>query len=361
MYKPALTLAIALALVAGCATHPEPSPNWVIMPAPQLPIEPAPEKPSLLPELQLVPVPPPAPVPPAPLVRDGDWVSLNVWTAQNQLAAPRPLSSSPMETYAITTPNGELVVQVGSIAATWNRVAVRLGFAPRIKGNQLWLNVLDVQKNLEPLARGGPPRPGPNRVIVLDPGHGGSNPGTRSAVDGRNEKDLTLDWAQRLAPLLEQQGWRVYLTRTNDVDVGLLDRVAFANALNADLFVSLHFNASPASSEPAGVETYCLTPAGMVSSVTRNYSDDARQVYPNNTFDAENLQYAVRLHRALLEIPGLTDRGVRRARYQTVLPGQNRPAVLIEGGYLSNPREARRIADPQYRQKLAEALAKALE
>ena len=95
--------------------------------------------------------------------------------------------------------------------------------------------------------------------------------------------------------------------------------------------------------------------------MTRNYSDDARQVYPNNTFDAENLQYAVRLHRALLEIPGLTDRGVRRARYQTVLPGQNRPAVLIEGGYLSNPREARRIADPQYRQKLAEALAKALE
>jgi N-acetylmuramoyl-L-alanine amidase len=55
------------------------------------------------------------------------------------------------------------------------------------------------------------------------------------------------------------------------------------------------------------------------------------------------------------------DRGVRRARYQTVLPGQNRPAVLIEGGYLSNPREARRIADPQYRQKLAEAVARALE
>ena len=329
------------------------------MPALEIPSAAAPGTPPLQPELQLVPVPPPVPAP--PVVRDPEWTSLDAWAEQNQFAAPRRLSFSPKETYAITTPNGELVVQVGSIAAAWNGVSVRLGFPPKIKSNQLWLNTLDVKKNLEPLALGGTSLSRTNRVIVLDPGHGGSNPGTRSAVDGRNEKEFTLDWAQRLAPLLEQNGWRVYLTRTNDVDVSLLDRVAFANAMGADLFVSLHFNASGGSSEPVGVETYCLTPAGMVSSVTRNYSDDARQVYPNNAFDAENLQYAVRLQRALLEIPGTTDRGVRRARYQTVLPGQNHAAVLIEGGYLSNPREARRIADPQYRQKLAEAVAKALE
>jgi N-acetylmuramoyl-L-alanine amidase len=66
------------------------------------------------------------------------------------------------------------------------------------------------------------------------------------------------------------------------------------------------------------------------------------------------------VHRALLQINGRRDRGVRRARYLGVLRGQNRPAILIEGGYLSNPVEARRIADPPYRQQMAEAVAKAL-
>ena len=150
------------------------------------------------------------------------------------------------------------------------------------------------------------------------------------------------------------------LTRTNDVEMSLLDRTVFAEANKADLFLSLHFNSSGGNTEPAGVETYCLTPTGMPSSVTRGYSDDVREVYPNNTFDAANLQYAVRLHRAMLSVSGTADRGVRRARYQTVLCGQNRPAVLIEAGYLSNPAEAKRIASPEYRQKLAEAIAKAL-
>ena len=70
---------------------------------------------------------------------------------------------------------------------------------------------------------------------------------------------------------------------------------------------------------------------------------------------------AVRLHRALLQVNGRKDRGVRHARFLDVLQGQNRPAVLIEAGFMSNPDEARRAADPAYRQKLAEAVAKALE
>jgi N-acetylmuramoyl-L-alanine amidase len=68
----------------------------------------------------------------------------------------------------------------------------------------------------------------------------------------------------------------------------------------------------------------------------------------------------MRIQRTLLKVTGAKDHGVRRARFMTVLRGQNRPAVLVEGGYLSNPREARRIADPAYRQKLAEAVAAAL-
>ena len=98
----------------------------------------------------------------------------------------------------------------------------------------------------------------------------------------------------------------------------------------------------------------------MPSTVTRGYYDDLTLAFTNNAFDAQNLQFALQVHRALLQVNGRHDRGVRRARYLGVLRGQNRPAILVEGGYLSNPREARRIADPAYRQKLAEAVAAAL-
>jgi N-acetylmuramoyl-L-alanine amidase len=158
--------------------------------------------------------------------------------------------------------------------------------------------------------------------------------------------------------LLTNEGWRVYLTRTNDVDVSLTNRVAFAEEHQADLFISLHFNSAAPSQDQAGVETYCLTPAGMPSTLTRGYEDDAA-VFANNAFDAENLQYAVRFHRSLLSVVG-NDRGVRHARFLGVLRRQNRPAVLIEGGFLSNPREAQHIADSAYREKLAEAVAAAL-
>ena len=85
------------------------------------------------------------------------------------------------------------------------------------------------------------------------------------------------------------------------------------------------------------------------------------QSFPNNAYDTENILLATRLHRALLTgIGGLRDRGVRRARFLGVLRPQQRPAVLLEAGYLSNPAEARRIADPDYRQQLAEAVARGL-
>jgi N-acetylmuramoyl-L-alanine amidase len=123
--------------------------------------------------------------------------------------------------------------------------------------------------------------------------------------------------------------------------------------------LSLHFN-SASRGDQSGVETYCLTPAGLPSTLTRDYEDDSAAVFPNNAFDHQNLQYALRLHRALVETTGGMDRGVRRARFMGVLRPQNQPALLLEGGYLSNPREARLIGQPEYRQKLAEALAKAL-
>jgi N-acetylmuramoyl-L-alanine amidase len=103
-----------------------------------------------------------------------------------------------------------------------------------------------------------------------------------------------------------------------------------------------------------------MTPVGLPSTLTRNYDDDIDRAFPNNAHDHANLQIALRVHRALLEASGAQDRGVRRARFMGVLRGQNRPAILIEAGYLSNPDEARRIATPAYRQRLAGAVAAAL-
>jgi N-acetylmuramoyl-L-alanine amidase len=136
--------------------------------------------------------------------------------------------------------------------------------------------------------------------------------------------------------------------------------VALADRVHADLFVSLHLNSGGSNHELSGIETYCLTPTGMPSNLIRSYEDDPRQTHPNNQFDERNVLLASRLHRSLLQATSSPDRGVRRARFMAVLRGQNRPAVLIEGGYLSNPAEARKLANPEYRQAMADGVARGL-
>jgi len=362
-----LTLLIFAALfLAGCATAPD-QPEEVIS-SPPIP----PDGTSALnwSDTHLVKKPPAAvPVRPIrPSARANSpavapmttWTSLNRWAAENKLGAPRKVSSTPVATYAISSTNGVLALTIGSREATWNGVEIQLGFVPEFIDDQIFIYGLDLQKNIEPLLTGVTPGYG-NHVIVIDPGHGGINAGTHSVVDGRLEKEFTLDWALRLAPLLATNGWRVFLTRTNDTDVSLSNRVAFAEAHQADLFISLHFNSGAPDEKPAGLETYCLTPTGTPSTLTRGYPDVWSQVFPNNAYDAQNLQFGIRLHKAILHATSLEDRGVCRARFIGVLHGQHRPAVLIEAGYLSNPHEAKMIENTEFRQKLAEAVAAALK
>jgi len=289
------------------------------------------------------------------------WTSLQRWTAEQKIGPPRLLAKSPLVTYAITSPKGVLVLAIGSREVTWNGVTVYLGFAPETIDGEVCVHGLDLQKNFAPLLCEAPVMYGTNRVIVIDPGHGGINAGTISVVDRRPEKEFTLDWARRLQPLLEQEGWHVYLTRTDDVDVALSNRVNLAESRHADLFLSLHFNSLAPDQRPVGLATFCLTPAGLPSNITRGYPVILFQSFPNNGFDTQNVQLAEALQRSLLHATGLEDRGVNRARFIGVLRGQRRPSVLIEAGFLSNPREARRIASPDFRQKLAEAVAAALK
>lgn len=310
--------------------------------------------------------PPPGATPeafhlPASRITNG-WVALRKWSDDHNAGPIQRLSTGTVPSFALKMANGLLIIRAYDQVAYWNGMEFHLGFAPQLVNGQPMLHSLDIIKNIEPLLHSLTLPDKTSRIIVIDAGHGGSNLGTKSVVDGSYEKEFSLDWARRLAPILETNGWRVFLTRTTDVDMSLTNRVTFTDLNRANLFVSLHFNAapSPTDHDEAGIETFCVTPTGMPSTLKRDFEDDATLVFPNNRFDVENLQYAIQVQRSLLKISGAKDHGVRRARFMTVLRGQNCPAILVEGGYLSNPREARRILDPNYRQKLAEAVASAL-
>ncbi|HEX3625790.1 MAG TPA: N-acetylmuramoyl-L-alanine amidase [Verrucomicrobiae bacterium] len=359
MFKSGILL-FAVILLAGCAENsvnrlpPSESPGTnVVHEVYALPNPPPPARP-------IPPVRAPYPSPPVS-VPTTTWASLTDWAAEHKITAPLRRSDMPVAAYSIASKYGTMILEIGSREATWNGVQISLGFAPQLIDGEISLYGLDLQKNIEPLLCEPPMAFTPHRVIVIDPGHGGSNVGTHSVLDGRFEKEFTLDWAKRLKPLLEAEGWKVYLTRDSDVFVTNSDRVVFANERQADIFISLHFNSAAPDTAQAGIETYCLPPVGTPSTISRsNYTDPWTQNYPNNAFDAQNLRLAVRVHTALLHAMGMPDRGVRRARFITVLQGQLRPSILIEAGYLSNPDEASLIESGSYRQKLAAALAGAL-
>jgi N-acetylmuramoyl-L-alanine amidase len=265
------------------------------------------------------------------------------------------------QTFELTGPQGKLELTIGQRYAKWNGINIGLGFAPTLRQGQLALHSLDVAKNIYPLVFGYLPLPREHRTLVLDPGHGGRDSGSKCV--GRNiyEKDLTLDWALRIQEMLTNSLWEVILTRTNDREVALMDRVRIAETNHAALFLSLHFNSLEAGGgDEAGIETYCLTPTGLPSNINRGYEDDPRRIFPNNQFDMENLTLAARLQSALVKDTGQRDRGVRRARFMTVLREQQRPAVLLEGGYLSNPAEAKLIESPEFRDRLARAVCDSL-
>lgn len=352
---------LAALLAAGCKTATVEPPVVTEVTLPDA-------KPFVLPSAVVetnppVVVAPPAPVaptntpaPPRITVPASGWVPLETWSLANALGPPRKIRA---DEYTVATRTGQVVIQLGSQMARWAGIEFWLGFAPRIVGGQPCLHWLDAQKTLEPLLHGVVPSAKPERVLVIDPGHGGVDGGTHG-TKLQLEKNFALDWALRLQTLLSTNGWKVFLTRSTDVDVSLTNRVSFADRVGADLFVSLHFNGLSTAATHSGVETFCLTPSGLPSSVTRGFEDDTRTVFPNNTFDSENLQYAFRVHREVLAATHAVDGGVRHARFMSVLRAQHRPAVLIEGGFLSNAEEARRISTPAYRQKLAEAVARAL-
>ncbi|MNO30407.1 N-acetylmuramoyl-L-alanine amidase AmiC precursor [compost metagenome] len=169
------------------------------------------------------------------------------------------------------------------------------------------------------------------KVIVIDAGHGGKDPGSGS-INKRKEKDFTLPTALKIAELLKKEpNIEVVLTRSGDTYPTLQDRSNLANKVKADLFISVHANSIPVGSKsnPSGTETY----------YTRN----------------DSLLFAQTVHKYLTVATGLSDRGVRQANYH-VTRESKMPAILLECGYLSNTKDEALLYTPDVQDKIAEAV-----
>ena len=208
------------------------------------------------------------------------------------------------------------------------------------------------------------------RTIVIDPGHGGEEPNARGPR-GTFEKDVTLSVARRLKDRIEQQlGLRVVLTRTADQTVRLDERAAIANNNKADLFISLHANASTRSSA-MGAEVYYLSLEG--------YGDEARQLATSRgqplavvgggirdidvilwemaqvRYLEQSAAFAEIVEEELRARVRMSSRAIQQAPFR-VLVGANMPAVLVEMGFISNPVQERQLTSDQFQRAVVDAL-----
>src|SRR5437762_1636927 len=217
----------------------------------------------------------------------------------------------------------------------------------------------DVAKTIEPLVR---PHRVPNvgnvETVVLDPGHGGHDKGAVCRYG--SEKDFALDVARKLCALLRTKGLRVIMTREGDYFVPLDVRAQIANAARNSIFVSIHFNATNDDPDATGFEIFSFTPRGAPSTSDNAVTPTSLSMQAGTVVDNQSLALSACIYHSLLgHIPEF-DRGIKRARF-AVLRLTRVPAVLIEGGFLTERGESRLIANKDWRGKLAAAISVGIE
>lgn len=180
-------------------------------------------------------------------------------------------------------------------------------------------------------------------TIVVDAGHGGKDGGSISKRDGYEEKELTLETAQMICTCLHQLGYKTVLTRSQDIYVPLSSRAEIANSLGAELFVSIHYNYSP-NSEANGVEVY--------------YYKEEKNPASNRIMKSKALGNTVL--RKVIVHTGAESRGLKQANF-AVIRETHMPAILVEAGFLSNPRERERVSDPKYQRSIARGIAQGID
>jgi N-acetylmuramoyl-L-alanine amidase len=259
------------------------------------------------------------------------------------------------EEILLTNRWARLAFATDSRRAEINGVAVYLSYNLLVKNGSVQIAERDLESSIEPILKPVKNRKKPTKVIAISAGHGGKDPGNIAGT--HFEKTYTLLLAKELEEVLKQAGFKVVQIRRDDHFVPIEDQPRLAQAKGADTFICLHYNASEV--EPAsvkGLEVYCLTPAGAIST---NGGELTNKSYPGNTWDRHNILLAYEVQKSLVNNFGMTDRGVRHARF-VVLKDIQMPAILIEGGFMSNPEDARKIFDARHRSEMAQAIVDGL-
>src|SRR6059058_6428301 len=217
----------------------------------------------------------------------------------------------------------------------------------------------DLAKTIEPLLRPQRvPNAGKVETVVLDPGHGGHDKGALSRYG--SEKDFALDVARTLRPLLQAKGLRVIMTREGDYFVPLEVRAQIANAARNSIFVSIHFNATDRDPNATGFEIFSFTPRGAPSTSDNSVAPSSLSMQAGTAVDAQSVALSACIYHSMIgHIPEF-DRGIKRARF-AVLRLTRVPAVLVEGGFLTERGESQLIAKKDWRGKLAQAIGVGIE
>ncbi|HKP04555.1 MAG TPA: N-acetylmuramoyl-L-alanine amidase [Chthoniobacterales bacterium] len=254
----------------------------------------------------------------------------------------------------------QLQVTLDSREAIVNGVRNWLSFPVIAHDNKFLVSRIDLAKTIEPQLRPHMiQRSGKVTTIVLDAGHGGFDKGAASTFG--NEKTYALDVARQLRPMLQAKGFKVVVTRENDVFIPLEVRARIANATKDSIFVSIHFNATGANPHATGFEIFSLTPRGAPSTNDESLALHFVNMQTGSPVEAQSFELsAVVYHSMLGHFLQEFDRGIKRARF-AVLRHTKIPSILVEGGFLSETGDAKQIADAGWRKQLAESICVGLE
>ncbi len=281
-----------------------------------------------------------------------DYVTLDSFMKFYGLKGPAVID--PERSFDLTSPQGSMNLRVDSREMRWKGARYWLSHAVRQSEGVTLIPRIDLVKTFDPILRPNVEIPKrPVLGVVVDPGHGGGDYGTRAAR-GLSEKAANMDVSKRLIRMLEGAGIPWVLTRTKDryVDHGV--RAALADDRPGYIFVSIHFN-EDSSRDTAGWETFCLTPQYAPSTSSGGtLRGDERKAWPGNEYDHHNFLLTQAIHKAavLAKTNAPSDRGLKRARFK-VLRLARAPSVLVEGGFMSNPREAALLKTEAYREQVA--------
>ncbi len=231
--------------------------------------------------------------------------------------------------------------KVGSI----DGVEVYFCYPMLIQGGLAYLSELDFQMMIEPIFAKKAQLRRRHKFIMIDPGHGGSDPGAGSALG--HEKLFNLQIARKLKRSLLHAGYSVAMTRDGDTFPTLAQRAALCAKVKPDLYISIHCNSS-ASKSTHGIETYVMTPSGAASTADSKPKYSAQK---GNAYDDLSARLGYEIQKALIKTTGAEDRGLRHARFY-VIANATCPAVLIECGYLSNAAELKKLANADYQERI---------